>query len=192
MSALILAVALPLAGCPVPACAARLAAPGPGGSAPSIAAAPRVPVPPSATLAAASLRPVPLPPSLRLGGPSAPRGAEPLAAVPRRAAAPHPGPRGRARAADLGPADTVRSRPPGEDKLKHFFMSFAITSVGYGVARLALDHGPAVVAAIAGGAVAGIGKEAYDTRTGGDASVGDLAWDALGIGAGTALNTQIR
>ncbi|HET9985447.1 MAG TPA: hypothetical protein VFQ38_17730 [Longimicrobiales bacterium] len=192
MSALLLAVALPLAGCPVPACAARLGAPGPVGSVTSAAAAPLAPVPPGATPAAASLRPAQLPPSLRLEGSPRLRGAEPLAAVPRRAAAPYPGPRRWARAADLGPPGTVRARPPGEDKLKHFFMSFAITSVGYGVARLALDHGPAVVAASAGGALAGIGKEAYDARTGGDASVGDLAWDALGIGVGTALNTQIR
>ncbi|MBX6363144.1 MAG: hypothetical protein IRZ00_04690 [Gemmatimonadetes bacterium] len=81
---------------------------------------------------------------------------------------------------------------PREDKLKHFFMAFAITSVGYGVARIAVDHGAAVGASVTAAALAGIGKELYDARHGGDASAADLAWDALGIGAGTGLVTQVR
>lgn len=96
-------------------------------------------------------------------------------------------------------APAGRARPrredrlePREDKLKHFFMSFAITSVGYGVARIAVDHGAAVAASAAAAALAGIGKELYDARHGGDASAADLAWDALGIGAGTSLVTQVR
>ncbi len=81
----------------------------------------------------------------------------------------------------------------GEDKLKHFFMSMAIVNLGYGVARAAgVDHRLAVGAAAGVGAVAGLGKELYDRRTGGDASVRDLAWDALGVVAGAVLAAHSR
>jgi uncharacterized protein YfiM (DUF2279 family) len=36
-------------------------------------------------------------------------------------------------------------------------------------------------------AVAGVGKELYDARTGGDPSVRDLAWDAAGAGVASLL-----
>jgi uncharacterized protein YfiM (DUF2279 family) len=176
VSALLLALALPLAGCPVTACAVSPGAPRPLVPAEGVVEAPLRRVAPGASPAAAGLRPVPLPPALL-----------PVPALPPLRLGPPPVPRAAGPARRRGEDSAV-----GEDKFKHFFMSFVITTVGYGVARIAMGHDPAVFTAIAVGALAGIGKEVYDARTGGDASVGDLAWDGLGIGVGTALNTQIR
>lgn len=80
-----------------------------------------------------------------------------------------------------------------EDKLRHFFLSFAATSLAYGAVRTAgLDHGPAEVVAGAGAAAAGVWKEFDDRRRGRPFSYRDLAWDGLGIAAALILAVQTR
>ncbi|HEX7050560.1 MAG TPA: hypothetical protein VF188_10190 [Longimicrobiales bacterium] len=80
-----------------------------------------------------------------------------------------------------------------EDKLKHFFMSFAATNLAYGAARTAgLGKGAAVLAAGLGAGAAGVGKELYDREHGGPFSHRDLVWDGLGIGAGLVLAVHTR
>ena len=78
-----------------------------------------------------------------------------------------------------------------EDKLKHFLLSFAVTSIGYAGARtVGAAHDPALVAGAGVGAVAGIWKELHDRATGGDVSARDLTWDGVGIAAGSVLSSQ--
>lgn len=80
-----------------------------------------------------------------------------------------------------------------EDKLQHFFLSFAATSMAYGAARtVGMEGAPAQIAAVAVAGAAGIWKEWRDHRVGGPFSAKDLAWDALGIGAGVVLTSQTR
>lgn len=80
-----------------------------------------------------------------------------------------------------------------EDKLRHFFMSFAATSFAYGAARTAgLDHGPAEVAAGVGAAAAGVWKEFHDRSHGRRFSFRDLAWNGVGIAAALILAAQTR
>lgn len=80
-----------------------------------------------------------------------------------------------------------------EDKLRHFFLSFAVTNLGYGAARTAgLDHGLAEIVAVAGAAAAGLWKEFHDRSIGKPFSRKDLVWDGLGILAGLVLATQTR
>ncbi len=98
------------------------------------------------------------------------------------------------------PADTpapARPQTPdpwfAEDKLKHFLLSYAVTSIGYAAARTAgLTHHPAMVAGAAAAAAAGIWKEAHDRATGGDVSARDLTWDAVGIAVGGVLAEHTR
>ncbi len=90
-------------------------------------------------------------------------------------------------------ATRARDRWIGEDKARHFLMSFALTALGYGAASVVGVYGEAAVrAGAAGSAVAGIGKEVHDRRAGGPFSVRDLVWDAAGIGAGVAFVLNIR
>ncbi len=80
-----------------------------------------------------------------------------------------------------------------EDKLKHFFVSFALGSIGYGSARaVGLRHGPAIAAASAGAIVVGAGKEVHDRATGGDFSLRDFTWDALGVVAAAGVSAETR
>ncbi|HEX6938468.1 MAG TPA: hypothetical protein VF158_03590 [Longimicrobiales bacterium] len=120
-------------------------------------------------------------------------GAAPSPDVPAPIAAPAPP------AAPVPPTtlagDTVPPRDAwfAEDKLRHFFLSFAATSVAYGAARTAgLDHGPAEVAAGVGAAAAGVWKEFHDRSLGRPFSRKDLVWDGLGILAAVVLATQTR
>ena len=74
------------------------------------------------------------------------------------------------------------------DKAQHFFSSAFVQSLGYGaLRRTGLSHGGALAGASVATAAVGVGKEIYDARTGGDASVRDLVWDAAGAGAVTVL-----
>jgi uncharacterized protein YfiM (DUF2279 family) len=50
-----------------------------------------------------------------------------------------------------------------------------------------VSHGAALGGASVATAAVGVGKEIHDARTGGDASVRDLVWDAAGAGAVTVL-----
>lgn len=79
-----------------------------------------------------------------------------------------------------------------EDKLRHFAVSAAATTLGYGTARFALDHDTARAAA--GGVAFGLGiaKEMWDVRRGGPFSLKDLAWDAAGVGLGLLLVRGLR
>lgn len=93
----------------------------------------------------------------------------------------------------LGPDAEPEDRWLAEDKGKHFFMSYAVTVLGYAALRTVGLGGTGAVAGAAGvAAVAGLGKEARDRRSGGRFSVKDLVWDAAGIGAGVAIAVRTR
>jgi uncharacterized protein YfiM (DUF2279 family) len=80
-----------------------------------------------------------------------------------------------------------------EDKLKHFFTSYAVTAMAFGgacAARIDADAGLALAGVV--GLIAGIGKEVSDHRRGGPFSFRDLAWDAVGIMAGLGLAAGAR
>lgn len=80
----------------------------------------------------------------------------------------------------------------GEDKLKHFFVSFAATNFAFSAARsTGLDRTPALATAATGTAVVGVGKEWRDRRAGRPFSYKDLSWDALGIVAGVLLLANV-
>lgn len=87
-----------------------------------------------------------------------------------------------------------RDRFFAEDKLMHFFTSFAATSLAASGARVAgFDARDSRRIGVATGAVLGVGKEIYDLdRPGETASVLDLVWDAGGVALGAAVANQIR
>jgi putative lipoprotein len=76
----------------------------------------------------------------------------------------------------------------GTDKVRHFFVSAMLQSLGYGTLR-ALDvrHGSALAGASVITAGFGIGKELSDRRHGRSVSARDLMWDAAGAGAASLL-----
>ena len=74
------------------------------------------------------------------------------------------------------------------DKAKHFFTAAFVQSASYGGVRaLRASQNSSLAAATAVAAAASIGKEIHDSRSGGNASGKDLAWDASGIIAASAL-----
>jgi uncharacterized protein YfiM (DUF2279 family) len=81
-----------------------------------------------------------------------------------------------------------------EDKLKHFAASFVLTSLAGGAARAAgLEHGASVAVGAGVGFSIGVLKEVHDLRNPkATASLRDLAWDAVGVGAATAVLAQTR
>ena len=86
----------------------------------------------------------------------------------------------------------------GEDKLKHFFASFFVASASASVGR-SLGLEPEEAAWVGGGVAVGAGlvKEWVDlrrARAGGSArpELADLAWGALGAGAGALLLREAR
>lgn len=81
-----------------------------------------------------------------------------------------------------------------EDKLKHFFASFAATTLSASAARTAgADQGTSVVFGSAAGVGFSVWKEVQDhRRPGGFFSYRDLVWDMAGVGAGAALLRQTR
>ncbi|MDQ3556312.1 MAG: hypothetical protein M3409_06000 [Gemmatimonadota bacterium] len=76
-----------------------------------------------------------------------------------------------------------------EDKWKHFFASFAITTLAASGGRAAgLAPGASLGAGVGVAAGAGVWKEWRDTRRpDGVVSVRDLVWDAGGIAAGAVV-----
>lgn len=81
----------------------------------------------------------------------------------------------------------------GEDKLRHFFASWAAAAFGFGATRLAgIDTDTGLTLAIAGAAIAGLSKEWADARAGGFISLRDLAWDAAGITAAFLILRNTR
>ena len=81
-----------------------------------------------------------------------------------------------------------------EDKWKHFFASFAVTTLVASGARTAgLSPDASLAAGVAGGAGAGVWKEWRDRRTPeGTVSVRDLVWDAGGLAAAAVVVRQGR
>ena len=90
------------------------------------------------------------------------------------------------------PAPPERDAWFGDDKLKHFAMSYVITAGSFSAARLVADRDASVTTGIALGVAAGILKEVYDKRDRRRISVKDLFWDALGITAGAVIAKQTR
>jgi uncharacterized protein YfiM (DUF2279 family) len=81
----------------------------------------------------------------------------------------------------------------GEDKLRHFFASYAVAAVGYGSARLVGIESDAALSLATGGAVvASIGKEWADVRRGGPFSLKDLVYDAAGIAVALGILRNTR
>jgi uncharacterized protein YfiM (DUF2279 family) len=80
----------------------------------------------------------------------------------------------------------------GEDKFKHFAMSYMITATSFSVARTVTDRDASLVTGVALGAAAGILKELYDKRTKRVISARDLIWDAAGIATGILVAKQTR
>jgi putative lipoprotein len=91
-------------------------------------------------------------------------------------------------------APTTRDRWVGEDKWKHFFASFVVTSLSASAARAAgLDPVPSAWVGAGVGVTAGAFKEIRDRRReNATASFRDAAWDLAGVGAATALLRQVR
>lgn len=81
-----------------------------------------------------------------------------------------------------------------EDKWRHLFTSFVVTTLAAGGARAAgLDVEESAWAGASVGAAAGVWKEWRDhRRVPGSASVRDLVWDAAGVGAGVGVVLQGR
>jgi uncharacterized protein YfiM (DUF2279 family) len=81
----------------------------------------------------------------------------------------------------------------GEDRLKHFFASFFVASVGASVARAAgLEADDAARVGAGVGVATGLAKEWVDLRRGRGADPLDLAWGALGASAGALLVAESR
>ena len=82
----------------------------------------------------------------------------------------------------------------GEDKFQHFFTSFLVTGLSAGVARLAgADRETSMWIGAGTGLAVGAEKELLDIRSPTHTpSFLDLAWDAGGVGAATAVVAQAR
>ncbi|MGI9077360.1 MAG: hypothetical protein ACR2G6_08530 [Gemmatimonadaceae bacterium] len=76
----------------------------------------------------------------------------------------------------------------GPDKVKHFFIAAFVQSVSYSALRAVnARHGLSLTGATATTSVFSIGKEISDKRRYGEFSFRDLAWDASGAVAASAL-----
>jgi len=80
----------------------------------------------------------------------------------------------------------------GEDKFKHFTMSYAITAFAYAGSRTVLDRDASIGVAIAAGSAAGLLKELRDRSVGQPFSFRDLVWDAAGIVLACVVVRQTR
>lgn len=82
----------------------------------------------------------------------------------------------------------------GEDKLKHFFTSFVVTSLAASGARAAgLDADMSLLVGVGTGATVGVLKEVSDLRReGATASLYDIVWDLGGVGAAAAVNARTQ
>lgn len=99
--------------------------------------------------------------------------------------------RGRARAGES--LDVRQDEWIGNDKLRHFLMSMAVTQFAYGGLRTAdMEDDLALPIAIGVAAATGVGKELHDVRNEGPFSLKDLAWDAAGIIAAGLLLGSVR
>ncbi len=88
---------------------------------------------------------------------------------------------------------SLQSPPPrdrwfGPDKVKHFFIAAFVQSVSYSALRAVnARHDLSLAGASATTSVFSIGKEISDKRRYGEFSFRDLAWDASGAIAASAL-----
>jgi len=74
------------------------------------------------------------------------------------------------------------------DKAKHFFTAAFVQSASYGgLHYLGVGRRSSLLGASVVGATVSIGKEVYDSRSGGNASGKDLSWDAAGMIAASVL-----
>ena len=81
----------------------------------------------------------------------------------------------------------------GQDKVKHFFTAAFVQSFGYGSLRaIGVSHGPALAGATSATVAASIWKERWDAGGHGTPSMKDIAWDAAGAGAATALLVKVQ
>ena len=79
------------------------------------------------------------------------------------------------------------------DKAKHFFMAAFVQSASFSALRsTGVRWSGSIAGASAVTAAVSFGKEVYDARTGGDASVKDLVWDAGGAAGVTVLLHQTK
>jgi putative lipoprotein len=93
-----------------------------------------------------------------------------------------------------GPGRQPADRFFGEDKLKHFFTSFVVTSLAASGARAAgMDAEPAMWVGAGTGAAVGVLKEVSDlNREGRTASLYDIVWDLGGVGAAAAVSARVQ
>jgi len=95
--------------------------------------------------------------------------------------------------AALALAFSLQATPPrdrwfGPDKVKHFFIAAFVQSVSYSALRAVnARHGVSLAGASATTTAFSIGKEISDKRRYGEFSFRDLAWDASGAVAASAL-----
>jgi putative lipoprotein len=91
-------------------------------------------------------------------------------------------------------APPPRDRWLAEDKWKHFFASFVVTSLSGSAARAAgLDPHTSAWVGVGIGTSVGVWKEIRDHgRSGETASLKDLTWDLAGVGAAAAALRQAR
>ncbi|MBB4638792.1 hypothetical protein [Longimicrobium terrae] len=132
---------------------------------------------------------------LALGVPAAP--GAPAAPDAVLAARTRLGVYGEARPAALrrpGPPDPPRDSWLGEDKLKHFAVSFVVTSLAASGARAAgLSRDASTLVGAGTGVGVGAWKEWRDRSTAGSTpSFRDFAWDAAGVGVAAAVQQQTR
>jgi uncharacterized protein YfiM (DUF2279 family) len=81
----------------------------------------------------------------------------------------------------------------GNDKFRHFWMSYGATAFTFAAVRGAgVDAETALWVSLPVAAVAGIGKEVLDRRRGGIFSVRDLVADGLGLAAAYFLLREVR
>lgn len=96
-------------------------------------------------------------------------------------------------ALQLGSAPKADDGWLSADKAKHFLLSAFVQSAGFSALRAArVSRGGALAGATVFSAGAGLGKEWYDKKFGGDPSFRDLAADGAGILAASALLHQTR
>jgi uncharacterized protein YfiM (DUF2279 family) len=81
----------------------------------------------------------------------------------------------------------------GPDKIKHFFLTAFAQSFLYASARAAgVERDDALRASITAAAAGGIAREIYDARAKGRFSLPDLAFDAAGVVAATAMLRETK
>jgi putative lipoprotein len=81
----------------------------------------------------------------------------------------------------------------GSDKFRHFLLSYAVTAFTFASLRSGgLRGDDALAGGMAAAAVAGLGKEVYDRRSGGLFSGRDLVADGVGVMTAYFLLREVR